>query len=144
MMGDIDRFKACNDQYGHACGDYVLQQVAKLLQRTAARRRHHCPLGRGGVHLPAAGNHPGGRRTLAEKLRSTLERTHLTYEGIRAVPDHHHRRCRRLPPGMSLEDCVARADAALYAGKQAGRNRVVVDRRQHGLGATRTELPSSA
>ncbi len=126
MMGDLDRFKACNDQHGHACGDFVLQQVAELLR---GQLRDVDTLARWGgeefIFLLPETTLEGGE-TLAEKLRTTLECTLFSYEnnvlsmtmtiGVAAFST-----------GMRLEDCVARADAALYAGKQAGRNRVVVD-----------------
>ncbi len=127
MMGDIDRFKACNDQYGHACGDFALQQVAELLCK---QLRDVDTIARWGgeefIFLLPETTLDGGE-TLAEKLRATLECTLFSYEnsvlsltitiGVAAYS-----------AGMRLEDCVARADAALYTGKQTGRNRVVVDR----------------
>ena len=125
MMGDIDHFKAFNDQHGHACGDYVLQQTALLLSE---QLRDVDIMARWGgeefIFLLPETSLDGGL-TLAEKLRSVLQQTHFSYEqsalGLTitiGVARYHQ--------GMTLEDVVARADDALYEGKQAGRNRVVV------------------
>lgn len=126
MMGDIDRFKGCNDQYGHACGDFVLHEVAMLLK---SQLRNVDTVARWGgeefVFLLPETDLKGAER-LAEKIRTTLEHRMFSYEGsvlsltITIGVAAFHR-------GMRLEDCVARADAALYLGKQEGRNRVVLD-----------------
>ncbi|MDJ0878542.1 MAG: diguanylate cyclase [Halieaceae bacterium] len=126
MMADIDCFKACNDQHGHAAGDFALQRVAELL---SGQLRDVDTIARWGgeefIFLLPETDLQGGA-TLAEELRTTLECTLFHYEnsvlslsitiGAAAYSS-----------GMCLEDCVARADAALYAGKQAGRNCVVLD-----------------
>ncbi len=126
MMGDIDRFKACNDQYGHACGDFALQQVAQLLH---SQLRDMDTIARWGgeefIFLLPETTLEGGA-TLAEKLRSALECTLLSYDGA-VLSLTLTIGVAAFSTGMRLEDCVARADAALYEGKQSGRNRVVVD-----------------
>jgi diguanylate cyclase (GGDEF)-like protein len=126
LMGDIDRFKDCNDEYGHACGDYVLQEVAELFK---GQLRDVDTVARWGgeefVFLLPETEIEGGS-TLAEKMRASLEHTLFSYEGsvlsltiTIGVAAYRN--------GMSLEDCVARADSAMYSGKQQGRNRVVID-----------------
>jgi diguanylate cyclase (GGDEF)-like protein len=126
LMADIDRFKSVNDLYGHAGGDYALQQVAELLSQ---QLRDVDTIARWGgeefIFLLPETSLEGGA-VLAEKLRSKLECTLFSYEnsvlsltvtiGVAVYST-----------GMRLEDCVARADAALYSGKQAGRNQVVLD-----------------
>ncbi len=140
MMGDIDRFKVCNDRFGHACGDYVLQETARLLSE---QLRDVDTIARWGgeefIFLLPETSVEGGR-ILAEKLRVVLEHSHFTYEGnvLSLTITIGVAAFRR---GMSLEDCLSRADAALYAGKQGGRNQVVVEDGQLSLGAT-DGLPS--
>ncbi len=126
MMADIDRFKSVNDDYGHAAGDYALQQVSKLM---SSQLRDVDTVARWGgeefIFLLPETSLEGGA-TLAEKLRRLLERTHFTFQGnvlsltitigVAAYQD-----------GMSFEDCVNRADSVLYDGKQSGRNQVIVD-----------------
>ncbi|MEP5764693.1 MAG: diguanylate cyclase [Halieaceae bacterium] len=126
MMGDIDHFKAFNDQYGHACGDFVLRETAILLSQ---QLRDVDTMARWGgeefIFLLPETSLEGGT-TLAEKLRSVLESAHFNFGGNElgltitiGVAE--------FAQGMSLDDCLVRADAALYQGKQSGRNRVVVD-----------------
>lgn len=121
---DLDLFKLVNDRHGHAAGDAVLQHAAALMRRFT---RHHDLVARSGgeeftVLLPDTSADEAA--ALAERLRA----------GLQAQPTRHLGR--RLPvtlsagvslihPGDANTDMVlARADAALYQAKVAGRNRV--------------------
>jgi diguanylate cyclase (GGDEF)-like protein len=125
VLADIDHFKSFNDRYGHACGDYILTRTAAILRD---RVRDVDRLGRWGgeefiLLLPETDS--DGAALLAEKLRDTIADNVLEYE---------HRRhsltmtfgVATFRKGETLEACIARADAALYEGKAAGRNRVMV------------------
>jgi diguanylate cyclase (GGDEF)-like protein len=127
LMADIDHFKAFNDQHGHACGDFVLKEAATLLKQ---QLRDVDTMARWGgeefIFLLPETTLEGGA-VVAAKLRTVLDQARFRYDNIDlsltitlGVAQFHE--------GMDLDDCLARADAALYEGKQAGRNRVVVDR----------------
>ncbi|MGH7475746.1 MAG: diguanylate cyclase [Longimicrobiales bacterium] len=126
-MFDLDHFKQVNDTYGHQAGDRVLQELASILRQTA---REIDKLGRYGgeefiVILPETDLE--NAETFADRVRQHVERhsfplarregLHMTISaGIAAYPHPHVEDARAL---------VERADAALYAAKREGRNRVV-------------------
>lgn len=121
ILFDIDYFKTVNDTHGHGVGDAVLQQVAELAR---AQSRRGDILGRiGGEEFVwlVAGMSGQSVRQLAERLRSAVEEgtkgSQLPSVTI-SVGLAHFR------PGDSCESLLARADAALYAAKEDGRNRV--------------------
>ena len=119
---DIDRFKAVNDTHGHAIGDTVIAEVAV---RLAERLRTEDHVGRFGgeeflVLLPDTG--PDAAEAVAEDLRAAVDETPIatsvgdltvTVSGGWAVWG-----------GEAPHELVSRADAALYAAKEGGRNRV--------------------
>lgn len=115
---DVDHFKTINDRFGHAAGDEAIRRVARLLQ--SALRADDLLLRWGGeefvVWLPGEDARRAG--VVAEKLRAVVAADAggpaLTVSaGVAA-----------LEVGEPLADAIARADAAMYAAKQAGRNRV--------------------
>ena len=117
---DLDHFKRVNDVHGHGTGDAVLQGVARAF--TAALRPGD-RLGRSGGEeflavLPGAD--PARAAAIAERLRASLEPgvdglRVRTSAGVAALQ----------PADRRLQDLLARADAALYRAKDAGRDRVV-------------------
>jgi diguanylate cyclase (GGDEF)-like protein len=121
---DADRFKRFNDRYGHPGGDSVLRMVSQVLMRTLRTTEH---VGRYGgeefmVVLP---------ETTLEQAAAPLERLRASVSAapIEGLPADErvsvsigvaaHRR------GEGLHAVVARADAALYEAKRAGRDRIV-------------------
>jgi diguanylate cyclase (GGDEF)-like protein len=127
MMVDIDHFKACNDNHGHACGDHVLRETAEVL---ATQLRDVDTIARWGGEefiflLPETALDGGA--VLAEKLRAAVEGHVFNYQADVSLKLTITIGVAQYQDDMSFDDCLARADRALYEGKQAGRNRVVVD-----------------
>lgn len=127
---DLDHFKALNDRFGHDLGDRVLAEVAACLQSGLNAQdllaRH------GGEELlaalPGCGLEPAAR--IAEHLRKRISGLLIAgvrpedppIDGLSISIGVAHRQ-----PAETLESLVRRADAAMYAAKRAGRNRVEVD-----------------
>ncbi|GJE26484.1 GGDEF domain-containing protein [Methylobacterium organophilum] len=120
ILGDIDQFKAINDQHGHKVGDAVLTAFADILR---ADRRPDDTVGRWGgeefmLVCPGAGLAEAA--SVAETLRRRIETTQLPVVGLRTCSFG----VAALRPGETADGLVARADAALYRAKRSGRNRV--------------------
>ncbi len=123
-MIDIDHFKDINDKFGHGAGDAVLRHFASVVERAM---RSIDVLGRLGgeeflVVLPDASI--AGARNCAERIRQAVEGS--VFPGL---PSDYHVTVTAgvvwSGPREMTTDLLARADAALYSGKAAGRNRVV-------------------
>ena len=126
VMIDIDHFKAYNDLYGHIDGDDVLRRVAQRIQRDI---RPTDRLYRYGgeeflVLLSETGLEEGeGVATRIARGITTLGMAHKRNEpwGVVTVSAGV---AEILPTHLSIGDCVAAADAALYRSKASGRNTV--------------------
>jgi two-component system cell cycle response regulator len=137
-MIDVDKFKNFNDSYGHSAGDLALQAIARTLKDNL--RVTDVVARYGGeelvVILPETGA-DGAVRKL-EQIREavaemTLElprrtlRGVLTFSaGIASIPDD----------AEEVDALIAKADARLFAAKQAGRNRVMGPHDHSGLRAS--------
>ncbi len=124
-MVDIDHFKQINDTYGHPAGDVVIEEVAKLLQRTIRKVDVACRYGGEEFALILPETSPSDALVLCDRIRSDCES--MTWS-------HHPERAITLSIGISgcidgpLSDAVswvAHADSNLYQAKQTGRNRIV-------------------
>jgi diguanylate cyclase (GGDEF)-like protein len=122
---DLDHFKRINDQQGHAAGDAVICDFARLLQ-AGSRREDGCAR-LGGEEflliLPAAGLAQAG--AIVERL---LARVRLS----RPLPDQPELSyscsvgLAQAVWGETAEALLKRADAALYRAKAAGRDRISI------------------
>ena len=124
---DLDHFKKLNDSYGHDVGDLVLQRFGELL-RTATRGDDiACRMGGEEFTLILPGSTPEGTRYRAESIRAAFANINFDYEGVKVGPFTLSAGVAALTPGVQDWSHVLRqADRALYAAKQAGRNRVLV------------------
>jgi diguanylate cyclase (GGDEF)-like protein/PAS domain S-box-containing protein len=122
---DIDHFKSVNDTYGHNVGDIVLKMVARTLAN--AMRTYDFLARWGGEEFIAI--MPNIQRAqlvgLAERLRVLVEKSSATVSrGALLVTVSVG--ATEAQPGSSVAEVLARADALMYASKQAGRNRVSI------------------
>jgi diguanylate cyclase (GGDEF)-like protein/PAS domain S-box-containing protein len=123
VMLDIDHFKEINDQWGHAVGDRVLQHLCTSAQGTLRQTDVFARVGgeEFAVLLPEAD--PRGAFQFAERLRKRIEAqamaegdawiAYTLSAGVSGV----------MASDASVAVALERADEALYAAKNAGRNR---------------------
>ncbi len=134
LIADIDHFKDCNDTHGHDFGDAVLRIIGAMLKAAVRRDTMIARLGGDEFALLLPGATAPCRagietRAIAERLRARIARRPLA---VRGHPERFGRVTLSIGlagwrPGERTADWYARADAALYAAKRGGRNRVVVD-----------------
>ncbi len=133
LMCDIDHFKRVNDTYGHQAGDQVLKSVVYDIMRSV-RAKVDWVARYGGeefvVVLPETG-FEGGER-LANRLRFIIAQRKIEVddEEIRVTASFggvsvHHRSSEE---AISFERLINKADSLLYQAKEAGRNRVIMEK----------------
>jgi len=122
LMIDVDYFKKINDQHGHQVGDAVLNQLGKLL---ASQVRDNDIAARYGgeefaMLLPFTSDFDA--KLIAERIRKAC-----STKGLRAKEKKHRITISvgvsAVMPDTATESIVQRADQALYAAKNAGRDR---------------------
>lgn len=123
LMLDLDGFKKLNDEFGHLLGDEVLRRVSAIFSENLRKSDILCRYGGDefAVLLPSTAGQNATK--VAEKLRAAVAscefpgvpRPVTLTIGVAAYPLH----------GRDRDDLIKAADNALYAAKQAGRNRVV-------------------
>ena len=142
MMFDIDHFKQVNDCFGHHVGDEILMRIAKT---ASGITRHHGEIARvGGEEFAVILSGPSSAvaREIAEHLRLAF--------GLLVHPE--------LPDGAtvtasfglaytkdgeSVKRALRRADIALYAAKDSGRNCMVEHREQRKIEAVSDTVPAT-
>jgi diguanylate cyclase (GGDEF)-like protein len=126
LIVDIDHFKRINDTHGHKVGDLVLSHVAEVLKATARKGDLTCRLGGEEFLLIALNTDRTGATQLAERVRAAIEHSAVPGIGLTqpiqctatvGVSD-------AFTSTHALDEYLQHADAALYRGKTAGRNRV--------------------
>jgi diguanylate cyclase (GGDEF)-like protein len=123
VLVDVDHFKGVNDRHGHMIGDVVLREVAAVLSGSVRAKDRVARWG-GEEFLIAL---PGGSAALGAEAASRLRRRIEEH----SWSEHAHGLRLTVSAGVSagpageFEIVLARADAAVYAAKRAGRNRVI-------------------
>ena len=120
---DIDHFKSINDRFGHQAGDRVLQCVAKQITRRLRRSDFTARIGGEEFATLLPDCDTSNAMRLAEQLRKKIDYCDFETE-LGSVQVTLSCGIAILDPNESDETFFARADAALYKAKSAGRNRV--------------------
>ncbi|MEO7072778.1 MAG: diguanylate cyclase [Rhodanobacter sp.] len=123
LMLDLDTFKRVNDRFGHLAGDAVLCEVARIIVACSRRGDHVGRYGGEEFLLILHGTSAADAAAIAEAICQAIASCTLPFEGdllqftasIGVATQH---------PGEPPQSLIARADAALYRAKRAGRNRV--------------------
>lgn len=128
LMIDIDFFKNINDTYGHAAGDIVLEDVAKIIK--SCTRNADTAARYGGEEFVVMLNNTSASAAMAvaERIRKSVEEKSIMYDGKKinvtisiGVSSYNF-------DLESAKSIVERADKALYESKQNGRNRVTLSK----------------
>lgn len=122
---DIDYFKRINDAYGHKAGDTVLCHVADVLRENARKGDLTSRVGGEEFVAVCLETDSAGAMRLAHRLRAAIEGHQIPIRGGESI------QC-TATIGVSqsfasvdeFDSAMQQADAALYRGKEAGRNRV--------------------
>ncbi|MBP5695354.1 MAG: sensor domain-containing diguanylate cyclase [Treponema sp.] len=127
LMFDIDFFKKFNDTYGHACGDYVLQQVASLIKGSIRSEDLASRYGGEEFTVLLSDTNKKDAVFIADRIRKNIEAYDFEYEnkhmkvtvsgGVAVFSSETN-------PVKSAKALVDQADQALYVSKRNGRNRV--------------------
>lgn len=126
LIMDLDCFRQVNDRFGQAAGDAALAAVAKLIRRST-RDSDLC--GRYGgeefiVVLPHTNRDQAG--VVAEKIRETVAQAEVAELGGERLTISMGGACYPDSNALSLSELVQKADEALAAAKDGGRNRSVI------------------
>lgn len=126
VMFDIDRFKAINDGQGHAAGDAVLRGVANVLRRHVRASDVAARLGGEEFVLLCPGTTATQAAELAEQVRKSIREDvpHPAGHGVLVTASAGVATLERSDAG--LDAALIAADRALYAAKEAGRDRLMV------------------
>ena len=123
LMIDVDHFKKINDQYGHAAGDLVLQEIASTIENVCRETDISFRYGGDEFVVLLRKTSEMGARIIGERLRREIN--------LLEVEKGSH----KIQPSVSIgigtrasgqkehiNDLFERADKALYLAKQSGRN----------------------
>jgi diguanylate cyclase (GGDEF)-like protein len=127
IIFDIDHFKKINDTHGHPAGDFVLKELANIVSSKLIRSNDYfARYGGEEFVLILSGGTAKMASEIAERIRQTIETHAFVHEG------------KVIPVTISLgvvtkstsdadwPEIFDRADKAMYASKQGGRNRVTI------------------
>jgi len=127
VMLDLDGFKQFNDSFGHGPGDALLREFGRVLREHLRKSDISCRFGGDEFVLVLPDSSIADTQERVEQIRKFLEGLPIHYgeqvfglitlsAGIAQTPEH----------GTSASELLRAADEALYAAKQAGRNRTTI------------------
>lgn len=125
LMLDGDHFKRVNDEYGHGVGDQVLRRLAATMMNGVRPIDLVARYGGEEFVIVLPGIELAGARVVAERMRRAIAEAFSNASAVHALP------ALTVSIGVAqlldvetMDEFIARADAALYQAKERGRNRV--------------------
>jgi diguanylate cyclase (GGDEF)-like protein len=129
LICDIDHFKKINDTYGHPAGDEYLKLISRHIQEVFQRETDVVARYGGEEFVVLLPDRDAEHtRDLAQRLGKKIETAVLDYHGEKMQTTISQGVTSCIPtPDMDRDVLLTRADNAMYAAKNAGRNKIVVD-----------------
>jgi len=136
MVIDIDRFKEINDSLGHVAGDYVLERVARILEKQMRDADMLCRFGGEEFMLAMPNTNAEDAKNLAERIQNTVHKTDWNYDGkpmritmtfgVTDTETIDNLVNSKKETSEMLEELIKQADRAMYFGKENGRDQISV------------------
>ncbi len=124
LFVDMDHFKRINDSHGHVVGDRILVGLAETMSKALRATDWVCRYGGEEFVVVLPGANPATAARIAEDLRHKVG----AWQGVPDLALSVSIGVATLPEdGTQATVLLQTADRRLYAGKRAGRNRVVID-----------------
>lgn len=123
LMFDIDFFKRINDHYGHLAGDYVLRELAEVVQSRIRRDEVFARYGGEEFVIVLPETPMDGASALAENVREKVADHPFVFQGEK-IPVTISIGCALVHENDTATELIQRADEKLYEAKRGGRNRV--------------------
>jgi two-component system cell cycle response regulator len=124
VLFDIDHFKKINDVHGHLAGDYVLKELARVVQGRIRRDEVFARYGGEEFAIILPETDLLGASALADSIREKIQEHHFVFQndqirvtisvGVATLEE----------ADKTSTDLIKRADERLFEAKRAGRNRV--------------------
>jgi len=124
LMFDVDFFKNVNDTHGHLAGDFVLKELARVVQSRIRRDEVFARYGGEEFCIILPETNLDGALSLAETLRQKVEAHEFSFQADRIRVTVSIGAAQLTETDRSGTELLARADQLLYAAKEGGRNRV--------------------
>lgn len=124
VIGDIDYFKQFNDTFGHAAGDKVLIEIADIIRNNIGSDDILCRWGGEEFVIILFSTTCKEAIATAEIIRGKVEALTIFWENFLELKGTMTFGVAEYSYTESIEECISKADNALYFGKNNGRNQV--------------------
>jgi diguanylate cyclase (GGDEF)-like protein len=124
LMFDIDHFKKINDVHGHLAGDFVLKELARVVQGRIRRDEVFARYGGEEFAIVLPETELGGATRLADSIREKIQEHKFVFQSDKIAVTISAGVSSLVEADKTSTDLIKRADERLFDAKRGGRNRV--------------------